>query len=137
MWGPAGRAYVYFVYGMHHCVNVVVARAGVPEAVLVRALEPVAGVDLMRARRGPGVSDAALARGPGNLTRALAIGRAENGADLRSSALRVLRPAGAPPASATVVRSPRIGVAYAGEWAELPWRFSLRGSPAVSRPVPL
>jgi DNA-3-methyladenine glycosylase len=136
MWGPAGCAYVYFIYGLHHCVNVVVATPGVPEAVLIRALEPVAGLDLMRERRGARVPDAALARGPGNLTQALAIGRERNGADLRTSALRLLRPAGAPPAADDVVRSPRIGVAYAGAWAALPWRFSLRGSPAVSRPVP-
>ena len=136
MYGPAGRAYVYFIYGMHWCVNVVAATTGVPEAVLIRALEPVHGVELMRARRGGHVATAALARGPGNLTRALGIDRERNGADLRRGALRVLRPPGdrGVPAPSDVVTSPRIGVAYAGAWAALPWRFSVRGNASVSRP---
>lgn len=136
MYGPAGRAYVYFIYGMHWCVNVVAASRDVPEAVLIRALEPVHGIELMRARRGGHLATAALARGPGNLTRALGIDRALNGADLRRGALRVLRPADgrALPAPADIVRSPRIGVAYAGAWAALPWRFSVRSNASVSRP---
>lgn len=135
MYGDGGVAYVYFIYGVHWCVNVVAATRDVPEAVLIRALEPLHGLELMRGRRGPRVPDAGLARGPGNLTRALAIDRACNGADLRTSALRVLRPPGPPPAPEDVVRSTRIGVDYAGAWASRPWRFSLR-SPCVSRPVP-
>lgn len=136
MYGPAGHAYVYFIYGMHWCVNVVAATPGVPEAVLLRALEPVHGVPLMHARRGAHVATAALARGPGNLTRALGIDRGLNGADLRRGPLRLLRPSGGRglPAPADVVRSPRIGVAYAGDWASLPWRFSVRGNASVSRP---
>jgi DNA-3-methyladenine glycosylase len=135
MWGRAGVAYVYFVYGMHWCVNVVAARAGVPEAVLIRAVAPFAGVEHMRARRGVRVRDAELGRGPGNLTRALAITREQNGADLRRSPLRLVRPDGAPAIDpASIVRSPRIGVGYAGAWASRPWRFSLRGDPSVSRP---
>lgn len=136
MYGPAGRAYVYFVYGMHWCVNVVAAAPGVPEAVLIRAVEPVLGLEHMRARRGAGVRDAALGRGPGNLTRALGIDRALNGADLRRGALRLLRPSAGRglPDRSDVVRSTRIGVDYAGAWALLPWRFSLRGSASVSRP---
>jgi DNA-3-methyladenine glycosylase len=136
MYGPGGHAYVYFVYGMHWCVNVVAAVRDVPEAVLIRSLEPLDGIELMRARRGAHVAEVALARGPGNLTRALGIDRALNGADLARAPLRLLRPADAqhPVAEADVVRSPRIGVAYAGAWAALPWRFSLRGSSAVSRP---
>lgn len=136
MYGPAGHAYVYFIYGMHWCVNVVAAVPDVPEAVLIRGLEPVHGIALMRARRGGHVATAALARGPGNLTRALGIDRAQNGADLRRGALRLLRPPGGRgvPEPRDVVRSPRIGVAYAGEWATLPWRFSVRGNASVSRP---
>jgi DNA-3-methyladenine glycosylase len=139
MYGPGGLAYVYFVYGMHHCVNVVAAVRDVPEAVLLRAVEPIAGVELMRMRRGGTVRDAALARGPGNLTRAFAIDRAQNGADLRTGALRVLvpraQPAGPSAVARSVVRSPRIGVDYAGpHWARRPWRFSLRDNASVSRP---
>jgi DNA-3-methyladenine glycosylase len=136
MYGPAGHAYVYFIYGIHWCVNVVAATPGVPEAVLLRGVEPVHGIELMRARRGARVASDALARGPGNLTRALGIDRSRNGADLRRGALRVLVPRDrrAPAEPSQIVRSPRIGVAYAGEWAALPWRFSLRGSSGVSRP---
>jgi DNA-3-methyladenine glycosylase len=136
MYGPGGHAYVYFVYGMHWCVNVVAAGRDVPEAVLIRALEPLYGIELMRARRGERVPDVALARGPGNLTRALGIDRALNGADLRARPLRVLWPLdrASLPDEGQIVRSTRIGVDYAAEWAGLPWRFSLRGSRFVSRP---
>jgi len=132
MWGPGGRLYVYFTYGMHYCCNVVTRSAGEPEAVLLRALEPVAGQELMRARRGVAIDDdAGLCRGPGNLCRAMGIDRALNGADLRRSAV-ILLDAPAVPAR-DVARSGRIGVAYAGAHAALPWRFYVRDSPAVSR----
>ena len=136
MYADGGVAYVYFIYGMHWCVNVVAATRDVPQAVLIRALEPLHGLALMRGRRGGHVADAALARGPGNLTRALGIDRALNGADLRMSTLRVVRPRGGQgqPDADDVVASKRIGVDYAGAWAQRPWRFSLRGSASVSRP---
>ncbi len=131
MWGPAARLYVYFTYGMHYCCNVVTRGAGVPEAVLLRALEPIAGVTLMRRRRGiADVADDRLARGPGNLCRAMGIDRARNGGDLVAGPVVILD---APPVPAAAVAvSPRIGVAYAGSDALLPWRFSVRGSAAVS-----
>ena len=139
MWGPGGRLYVYFTYGMHYCCNVVTRGAGEPEAVLLRALEPLAGIPLMRRRRGiedrrgaGGVTDARLCRGPGNLCRAMGIDGALNGADLRSSAVVLLDAAPLP--ARRVAHSPRIGVAYAGTDAELPWRFYVRDSSAVSRP---
>ena len=133
MYGPPGHAYVYFVYGMHHCVNVVTQAADVPEAVLIRALEPLAGIELMRTRRaladGP---DSRLCRGPGALCRALGIDGTVNGADLVRGALRVLdAPEVAP---SLVTRTPRIGVDYAGIDAARPWRFVLRESPAASGP---
>jgi DNA-3-methyladenine glycosylase len=131
MYGPAGHAYVYFIYGMHHCVNVVCQRPDVPEAVLLRALEPVAGELLMRVRRAlPDAPAWRLCRGPGALCQAMGIGRAQNGADLTRGALRILD---APAVAARrVVRTARIGVAYAGADAARPWRFLVRGSPAVS-----
>ena len=130
MWGPAGHAYVYFVYGMHWCANVVAAGPGRPEAVLLRAAEPVEGATLMRARRGAAVVDARLAQGPANLCRAFGIDRAQNGADLVTGPLRLLD---APPVPAReVVRSPRIGVDYAGPDAARPWRLYVAGSPSVS-----
>ena len=133
MYGPPGHAYVYFIYGMYFCMNVVCQRTGVPQAVLLRALEPLEGIELMRRRRGlPDGPEWRLCRGPGALCRALGIGRAENGADLVRGPLRIVD---APPVpAARVARTARIGVAYAGADAARPWRFLLRGSPAVSGP---
>lgn len=137
MYGRGGRTYVYLIYGLHHCLNVVVGDEGVPEAVLLRGLEPVLGTAAMRARRGEHVLDHALARGPGNLTRALGIDRTHDGTDLRRGPIRLLVPPPgrfAPVEARDVVRSPRIGIDYAGAWAAKPWRFSLRDHPCVSRP---
>jgi len=133
MYGPPGYAYVYFIYGMYFCMNVVCQPAGAPEAVLLRALEPLEGVELMRRRRELAEApEWRLCRGPGALCRALGIGRAENGADLVRGPLRIVD---APPVpAARVARTARIGVAYAGADAARPWRFLLRGSPAVSGP---
>lgn len=122
MFGPAGHAYVYFVYGMHFCFNVVTGREGVAAAVLVRGVEPLQGIP-------PGVRT----DGPGRLTRALGIGRAENGLDLTASALAIHD--GPPPAPRSMRRGPRVGVEYAGSWAHCPYRFWVEGSPGVSRGV--
>jgi DNA-3-methyladenine glycosylase len=119
MFGPAGHAYVYFVYGMHFCFNVVTGPEGVAAAVLVRGLEPLRGIPLE-----------ARTDGPARLARALGIGRAENGADLTSSALRILE--GPPPRRGSVRRGPRVGVGYAGPWASRPFRFWVEGSSGVS-----
>lgn len=132
MYGPPGRAYVYFVYGMHHCLNVVTAEVDVPEAVLIRALDPVAGLDLMRRRRGLAAGpDHVLARGPGNVCRALGVDRQHNGLDLVSGRLRI--EPGRPLRAARIERAPRVGVDYAGDDARLPWRLFERGHPAVSK----
>ena len=141
MWGPPGHAYVYFVYGMHYCVNVVTRAAGIPEAVLIRALEPVEGADLMRERRGLAEAPAwRLCRGPGALCQALGIDRAQDGADLVRGPLRIVRSGGS--ARSSVLRTPRVGIAYAGVDVARPWRFVIRDNPAVSghnalRPIPL
>jgi DNA-3-methyladenine glycosylase len=135
MWGPPGHAYVYFVYGMHHCVNVVTRAVGTPEAVLIRALEPIVGEPLMRIRRGLDHGPAwALCRGPGSLCRALAITRAHDGSDLLAGGLRILDAPALPPRAIT--RTPRVGIAYAGPDAAHAWRFVLRGNQAVSAPRP-
>jgi DNA-3-methyladenine glycosylase len=118
MFGPAGHAYVYFIYGMHHCLNVVTAGRGVPHAVLIRAVEPIQGIEQSM-------------QGPGLVCRALGITRADNGLDFRTSRIRI--ESGAAAAAAEVRRAPRINVAYAGAWAALPWRFFEFGSPYVSR----
>jgi len=132
MYGPPGHAYVYFIYGIHFCMNVVCQPPDVPEAVLLRALEPLAGETLMRRRRR--LDDAApawrLCRGPGALCQAMGIARAQNGAELGRGPLRILD---APPVPAVgVARTPRIGVDYAGDDAARPWRFLVRTSRAVS-----
>ena len=132
MWGNPGHAYVYFIYGMHHCMNVVTGPAGTPEAVLIRALEPLEGIPLMRRRRGITGSDWRLCRGPGALCRALAITHAENGADLVRGRLRLLGSPSIP--SRRVVRTPRIGVAYAGADAARPWRLLICDTRSVSGP---
>lgn len=121
MFGPPGHLYVYFVYGMHHCANVVCGPGPKPEAVLLRGVELVEGEGLARARRGSAPT-ARLASGPGNLAAAFDIDRRLNGADLLAGPIRLV-PAAAP---VDVVRTPRIGVAYAGEWANRRLRFVAR-----------
>lgn len=128
MWGPPGHAYVYFTYGMHCCLNVVTEEDGVAAAVLLRALEPTIGLDLMRARRGERIADRDLARGPGRLCAALGLTLAENGADLERDTLWIEETPNFP-LDAPIVTTPRIGINQAADW---PWRFVLAGSPWVS-----
>jgi len=129
MYGAGGTAYVYFVYGMYHQFNVVTNAAEVPHAVLVRALEPVEGVDLMRRRRGR-ARPRDLASGPGKLCIALGIDRGFDRADLRGD--RVWIEAGAALRAREIASGPRVGIDYAGAWAARPWRFWVRESPCVS-----
>ena len=120
MFGPPGHIYVYLIYGMHHCFNVVTDREDVGAAVLVRALEPGEGV-------------AGRVDGPGRLCRTLGIDRSHTALDLTdrgTSALWIERRPGPPVGE--IATSPRIGVAYAGEWASRPWRFFLPGSQHLS-----
>lgn len=130
MFGAPGHLYVYLVYGMHHCLNVVAGPGDKPEAVLVRALYIDEGVDLARHRRGTAVPDRRLASGPGNVGRALGIDRGLNGADLLRGPVRVEPRIGPSP---RVSRGPRVGVAYAAQWAARPLRFWIRDDPHVSR----
>ena len=134
MWGAPGHAYVYFTYGMHFCMNVVTRAAGIPQAVLLRALMPVAGIDLMRRRRRRSGELPAndLARGPANLCRALGIDQTRDGADLVTSPLHLLP--GEAIGARQVVRSPRVGIDYAGDYVSRPWRLAIADHPAVSRP---
>ncbi len=128
MFGPAGRLYVYRSYGIHWCANVVCDVDGVGAAVLLRALEPVAGLDAMRSRRG--LDDSGLlAAGPGRLTQALGIDGAHDGADLLRPPFELRPPAGC----VDVETSPRVGITRA---TERMWRYSLAGSSFVSRPRP-
>jgi DNA-3-methyladenine glycosylase len=125
MFGPPGHAYVYRSYGIHWCLNLVCGEDGVPEAVLVRALEPTQGLDRMRARRGLD-EPRLLCAGPGRLCQALGITGREDGLPLDEPPFE-LHP---PEAEAEVVRGPRVGITRA---AELPWRYGEAGSRFLSR----
>jgi DNA-3-methyladenine glycosylase len=129
MFGPAGHAYVYFTYGMHHCMNVVCGPRERASAVLVRALVPIAGLDAMARRRG--TSDRTrLARGPGSLAQALGLDRRHDGTDLTRGPLWIADLAPRRDGR-RVARGPRIGIRLA---ADRPWRYWLAGEPCVSRP---
>ncbi len=128
IYGPPGHAYVYFIYGMYYCLNLVAEPEGKPGCVLVRALEPVAGIEAMRERRPRARRLRDLASGPGKLTRALGITLADYGADLTRGDLTVrVAPAVAP---GDIVVSPRIGISKS---ADLPLRFHIRDNEHVSR----
>jgi DNA-3-methyladenine glycosylase len=133
MWAGGGHAYVYFTYGMHHCLNVVCGKEGEGSAVLLRALEPSEGLDEMFARR-PGARRATeLCSGPGRLTQALGIDLARDGSDLRSDCelwIEQRRSRRLPDACIAATR--RVGVDYAGPWARRRLRFLIRGNPHVS-----
>ncbi|MBE9375418.1 DNA-3-methyladenine glycosylase [Saccharopolyspora sp. HNM0983] len=129
MFGPAGHLYVYFVYGMHFCINVVCMTDGVPGAVLLRAGELVEGVELARARRPAVRKDVQLASGPARLAGVLGIDRAYNGLDLTDPDAPVGLYQGDPVDEDDVRSGPRVGVAAA---MDMPWRSWVDGSPAVS-----
>ena len=151
MFGQAGLAYVYLIYGIHHCLNVVTEPEGRPAAILIRAVEPIAGIAAMRAERAADaarrgrqdrhVPEHRLAAGPGLVGLAFGIDRTMTGLDLcdHASPLRLeARPAGEP--EPEIAAGPRIGVSYAGEpWTSVPWRFVVPGSPSLSiaRSVPV
>jgi DNA-3-methyladenine glycosylase len=126
IFGRPGRSYVYFVYGNHYCVNVTTEPAGIGGAVLIRALEPVRGIEAMRRRRPAGTPDAALACGPGNLCRALSIDRSCDGVDLRAGSLRLELPA---VELRSIGAGPRIGIRAAADW---PLRFVDPSSESIS-----
>jgi len=119
MFGRAGIAYVYLCYGVHEMFNIVTGRAGTAQAVLIRAIAPLVGLG----------DDPAIGRGPGKLTRTLAIDRRHNGRDLARGSLYVARHATPP----RISRGPRVGVDYAGAWAARSLRFWWRDHPAVTR----
>ena len=129
-YGPAGCAYIYMIYGIHFCLNITSGPPGVPEVVLLRALEPVTGLDLMRRRRGTDRLQS-LCSGPGKLCRALDIGTGLYGADLCADGALYVERGGNPGA---VSSSKRIGIDYAVNTRDMPWRFTVTGSRFLSRP---
>jgi DNA-3-methyladenine glycosylase len=156
MYGSAGRAYVYLVYGMHDCLNIVTEPAGSPAALLVRAVEPLEGAARMRLARARRTTDRRraevasgatgrsasppaddrIASGPGLVCAAFDLDRGLTGHDLFDPAAPVrIEPPLAGDPRPIVVRGPRVGIGYAGApWTEVPWRFAIAGNPAVSAP---
>jgi len=130
MYGVGGTAYVYFVYGMYNQFNVVTNVENVPHAVLVRALEPVEGIDVMRRRR-QGRSEYELTSGPGRLCLAMGIDRGLDKADLLGD--RVWIEKGVPISPREIARGPRVGIDYAEKWVTKPWRFWIKDNPFVSK----
>jgi DNA-3-methyladenine glycosylase len=132
MFGPPGYAYVYFTYGMHYCINAVTGPVGQASAVLLRAIQPIVGLDIMRERRGDHIPDRDLARGPGRLCQALGITTVDDGTDLAGDALWISETATDMP-DLLIAATPRIGITRA---AERPWRFVVCDSQYVSgRPL--
>jgi DNA-3-methyladenine glycosylase len=128
IFGPPGHAYVYFIYGMYECLNIVAEPPGQPGCVLIRALEPVAGIDIMQKRRPAARKIEDLASGPGKLTLALGITRAQYGVDMTRGALVVRQPATTQHLDIDV--TPRIGIRECSDW---PLRFLIRGSRFASK----
>jgi DNA-3-methyladenine glycosylase len=129
MFGRAGHAYVYMIYGFHYMLNIVTEAADFPAAVLIRAVEPLEGLSLMQSRRQT-ERLRSLASGPGKLCRAFAIDRTLNGNDVCGKVL-YLDDHGEP--APKVMTTPRIGVDYAGKWKDKPWRFLIKGNEFVSK----
>ena len=130
MFGEPGHAYVYFIYGFHYMLNIVTEREGFPAVVLIRAVEPVRGIRLMKRRRGTD-EPRNLASGPGKLCQAFAIDRTLNGGDMCGNVLYV-RDAGEP--TPKIITTPRIGIDYAREWKAKPFRFLIGDNAFVSKP---
>ena len=130
MFGPPGYAYVYMIYGFYFCLNVVTEPLGYPAAVLIRAVEPLENVDLMRQLRNNPEHETNIASGPGKLCMAMSIDKQLNGADLLGAAIWIEDRKFDPGPIGT---SPRVGVDYAREFKEKPWRFYVKGNSHVSR----
>jgi len=128
MFGGPGYAYVYRSYGIHYCLNVVTEGHGIAAAVLIRAIRPQVGVELMRWRRGERIGDRDLARGPGRLCQALALTTDDDGADLLGSALWLVETPGLAE-TPRIAATARIGITQAADW---PWRYVVVGDPYVS-----
>ncbi|MGD1995608.1 MAG: DNA-3-methyladenine glycosylase [Anaerolineae bacterium] len=131
MYGPPGHAYVYLIYGVHHCLNVVTRRDGFPAAVLIRALEPLQGIERMRDSRG-GRADQELTNGPAKLCQAMSIERQFDGTDLCARDALLFLEMGQPVGDDAVARGPRVGVRGDKTARTTPWRFYLRECAYVS-----
>lgn len=130
LYGPPGHAYIYLIYGMYHCLNVVCQEEGTPECVLIRALEPLEGLEIM-GERGGGKKPELLCAGPGRLCRALGLNRSLSGVNLLTGDFYLAEGPDIP--AREILAAPRIGVDYAGEDKDRPWRYYVAGSVFVSK----
>jgi DNA-3-methyladenine glycosylase len=133
MYSKGGISYVYLCYGLHHLFNVVTSVEGEPHAVLIRAVEPLEGKEIMEARRNMPATKPAISSGPGSAAKALGLDRSFNGKDLTGDEVWI-EDKGVRYTEDEIAAVPRIGIAYAEEHALLPWRFFLKGSKYVSKP---
>ncbi len=133
MYGPPGHAYVYQIYGLHHCLNIVTGPEGFPAAVLIRALEPLEGLERMQKRRGV-ANPALLTSGPARLCQAMGIDRRMDKADMCAPDAVLFVEAGTPVPDEQVATGPRVGVQGDLRPRTVPWRFYVQGHPCVSRP---
>lgn len=131
MYGPKGYAYIYLIYGMYHCINVTSGVVvGKPEATLIRAIEPVEGIDLMMKRRGSTGKLSSIASGPGRLCIAMGLTKIHNSLNMTKPPLYITEGQVVDPQD--VIQAPRVGVDYAAEHKDLPWRFCIKNNPYVS-----
>lgn len=132
LYHEGGHCYVYLCYGLHHLLNIVTNQKGIPHGVLIRAIEPTTGIETMLKRRGASTLRYTLTAGPGALTKALGITTRENGTPLNSNAIWI-EDRGIVIPSHDIIASPRVGIDYAKEHAQLHWRFRIKGNPWTSR----
>lgn len=130
-YASAGKAYVYLCYGIHHLFNIVTGPAEVPHVVLIRGLEPILGIPHMMRRRGHDRLKPQLSAGPGVLTKALGINKAHNGVDMLDPGSSIWL-SEAEKQDFEIVASPRVGIDYAEEWIDIPWRFRIKDNPYCS-----
>jgi len=131
LYGKPGSVYVYIAYGMHHLFNVITNKKDIPHGILIRALEPLEGIDFMLKRTGKPTADFTLTKGPGNLARAMGMSKLHNGGNLFSEEIYI-EDDGLRYKTEQIVVTKRIGVESAREDAELPYRFIVKGNPYVS-----
>ena len=131
MFGIGGTAYIFFIYGMYFQFNIVVGAIDTPHAILIRAVEPVDGIEIMRERRGAQMKDANLTSGPGKLCIAFGIDKSFDGEDLLGK--KVWLEEGKTFSDAEIISGKRVGIDYAEEYAEKPWRFWVKDNPFVSK----
>lgn len=133
MYKAGGLAYMYICYGIHDMLNIVTGAEGLSHAALIRAIEPLEGLDMMRLRRGLFGKDFRLCQGPGSLAKAMGLNKQHNGTDLQGNLLW-LTDEGVTYTDEQVVAAPRVGMNFEGPYKTIPWRFYVKGNPYVSRP---